>query len=588
MQLTDTAQAILKERYLHNGETPDGMLQRVALTVAEAAPPEEREEAAAEHYDLMANLHFLPNSPTLVNAGREKGCLSACFVLSPEDNMESIGKTISDAMMVSKWGGGIGFGFSKLRPKGDAIASTHKVACGPISVMEMISFVNERVTQGSFRQGAHMGQLHITHPDILDFIVSKRSGLLSNFNISVQIPDSFMEDLRARPNTPHLVTNPATKERWRIGKTVKQVWDMICEEAWNTGDPGVVFIDRVHETAPNPELEAIQTSNPCGEEFLENYGSCNLGSLNLTKFVKHGKFDWLGFHEAAYAAVRFLDHVIDVNTFPLPALRHVNQSTRRIGLGVMGWTDALDMMGMEYDSGEARTLARAMSLNLTSAAKRESARLADRYGAYPIDRARNGRKKNLRHSSLTTIAPTGSISRIAGVSSGIEPHMAEAWVSRILWKSQDAADTREFFDAPLAIREAAGTSALTVEDLNALAFKGEMAQVRKNCAHALSPAAHATMLAAWQVGVMNSVSKTINLPKAAGVEDIEAIFMLGYDERCKAMTVYRDGSIEGQVLTPVQLADKTAVKCPYCGDTLVRADGCDTCPSCRWSKCDFA
>ena len=346
-ELSDNARVILEKRYLRKDddgnfiETPEGLFRRVSSAVAEGEQEDVRELWGNRFYGLISSLKFLPNSPTLVNAGTGRGCLSACFVVTPDDDMESIMQVAHDAAMIEKWGGGIGFGFSKLRPKSDKISTTHGQACGPIAVMKLYSAVGATLTQGAFRLGAHMGQLRDSHPDIREFIHCKDGDdSLQNFNISVQITDAFMKavdqdaqwelvsprDSGDGPSSDIVATVPA-----------RELWKEITESAWKTGDPGVVFVDRVWETAPNPQLGLIETSNPCGEEFLEDYGNCCLGSIDLYKHVGATGFDWDELEQTVRTAVRFLDDVIEVNTFPLQKLRDVNLATRRIGLGVMGW-----------------------------------------------------------------------------------------------------------------------------------------------------------------------------------------------------------------------------------------------------------
>ena len=347
--LSPNSRAILENRYLARDannqitEDPRALFERVANAIAEGeravgTPEPEIGEWARRYYRLMASLRFLPNSPTLVNAGKDgRGSLSACFVVSPQDDMGSIMKVASDAAMIEKWGGGIGFGFSNLRPKGDPIATTHGMACGPVAVMKLYSAVGATLTQGAFRLGAHMGQLNISHPDVLEFIHSKDDDLsLQNFNISVQVTDEFMRAVEADGDwdliSPH---------NGQVTQTVsaRDLWGDICNSAWKTGDPGLVFMDRVWDTQPNPQLGLIETSNPCGEEFLENYGNCCLGSIDVAKHLNadNTDFDWAALDETVRTAIRFLDDVIEVNTFPVAELREMNLKTRRVGLGIMGW-----------------------------------------------------------------------------------------------------------------------------------------------------------------------------------------------------------------------------------------------------------
>ena len=575
LELSDNARVILEKRYLmrddegNPAEGPEELFHRVAGAVALGEAEAVRRHWEARYYNLMTSLKFLPNSPTLVNAGTGgRGCLSACFVVSPDDNMDSIMEVAKDAAMIEKWGGGIGFGFSKLRPRRDRIATTHGEACGPIAVMKLYSSVGATLTQGSFRLGAHMGQLIVSHPDVGEFIHCKdNDDTLQNFNISVQITDEFM---RAVDNdeTWRLV-NPRDSGAGPVNSVVaevsaRQLWREICESAWKSGDPGVVFMDRVWETQPNPQMGDIQTSNPCGEEFLENYGNCCLGSINLDKHVSGGAFDWDALEDTVRTAVRFLDDVIEVNQFPLDKLREVNLATRRIGLGVMGWADALIRMEIPYDSPDALELTGEVAKFIHDTAWDESARLAGERGPFPEYAESALRARGLppvRNSSVVTIAPTGTISRLADCSSGIEPHFANAWWSNVLWKDHEGSSDR-LLDAPKsvweALRDRLGSEEQVREVLGRIADSpadAELVLAEHGIDPALfrtsmliSPEAHVRMQAAWQEYVTNSVSKTVNLPNSASVEDVERAFRLAWETGCKAVTVYRDGSKAMQVL----------------------------------------
>ena len=576
--LSENAHIILKQRYLMKGddgepvEDPDGLFNRVSNAVAQGEKPEVRQIWAGRFYDLMASLKFLPNSPTLVNAGTGgRGCLSACFVVSPEDNMNSIMQVASDAAMIEKWGGGIGFGFSKLRPRRDRIATTHGEACGPIAVMKLYSSVGATLTQGAFRLGAHMGQLNIRHPDVQEFIHCKdNDDTLQNFNISVQITDEFM---RAVDNDEDWTFyNPRDTGAGPVhvaAGTVRarDLWREICDSAWKTGDPGVVFMDRVWDTQPNPQMGDIQTSNPCGEEFLENYGNCCLGSINLDKHVSADGFDWDGLGNTVRTAVRFLDDVIEVNQFPMQKLRDVNLATRRIGLGVMGWADALIRLGIPYDSPRALELTEKVAGFIYDTAWAESARLASERGPFPEYEGSALKTRGMppvRNSSVITIAPTGTISRLADCSSGIEPHFANAWWSNVLWKGSDGTGEagERLLDAPKSVWEALRERLSDEEQVRAvleqLADDPEDAEriftengidpSHFRTSMLISPEAHVRMQAAWQKYVTNSVSKTINLPNSATVEDVEQAYRLAWETDCKAVTVYRDGSKSMQVL----------------------------------------
>ncbi len=572
--LSPNSRAILENRYLaRNADTevvedPRALFERVARAVSQGewsvgSSEAEVAEWATRFYRVMSTLKFLPNSPTLVNAGKDgRGSLSACFVVSPQDDMGSIMRVASDAAMIEKWGGGIGFGFSNLRPKGDPIATTHGMACGPVAVMKLYSAVGGTLTQGAFRLGAHMGQLSVRHPDVLEFIHAKDDDVsLQNFNISVQVTDEFMRAVE-RDEEWDLIS----PKGGGVSKTVqaRDLWNDICDSAWKTGDPGLVFMNRVWETQPNPQLGLIETSNPCGEEFLENYGNCCLGSIDLAKHMNGDStgFDWTSLEDTVRTAVRFLDDVIEINTFPLPELREMNLKTRRIGLGIMGWADALVALAVPYDSEHALDLARQVGRFIRETAWSESEKLAAQRGPFPEyeqSRLKQQGMPPVRHSSVTTIAPTGTISRLADCSSGIEPHFALAWWSNILWEDHEGTSTR-FLDAPLPVRralvvgigedEAEETLAQLANDpgwqneavLDLINNRG----VRT--AMAIDPDWHVRMQAAWQENTTNSVSKTINLANEATVTDIAKAFWDAWTTQCKAITVYRDGSKSMQVL----------------------------------------
>ena len=567
-ELSENARIIMEKRYLRKDEegspleTPEDLFGRVAQAIALGEKEGQRELWEGRFFDLLASLRFLPNSPTLVNAGTGRGCLSACFVVSPEDTMDSIMRVAYDAAMIEKWGGGIGFGFSKLRPRNDKISTTHGQACGPIAVMKLYSSVGATLTQGAFRLGAHMGQLRDSHPDVREFIHCKdNDDTLQNFNISIQLTDKFMETVRA--DAQWELVNPRSGD---IVDTLpaKALWDEICKSAWTTGDPGVVFIDRVWETAPNPQMGLIETSNPCGEEFLEDYGNCCLGSINLDKHVGGADFDWEALEETTRTAVRFLDDVIEVNEFPLPRLREVNLATRRIGLGVMGWADALVRLNIPYDSNEAMELGDRLGALLNRVAWDESAKLAEERGPFPEYEGSALKESGVppvRNSSVITIAPTGTISRIAGCSSGIEPHFAIAWWSNVLWKDHEGSSSR-MLDAPASVRETLGKylgdddrvrSILeqvsdNPDEAESILGKHGVDAASYRTSMAIGPESHVRMQAVWQKHVTNSVSKTINLPNSATAQDVDAAFWLAWETGCKAVTVYRDGSKSMQVL----------------------------------------
>ena len=574
LPLSENARFIIEKRYLmrdDNGEPKEdveGLFHRVANAISQGEPEAKRKEFEDKFYEKMSSLKFLPNSPTIVNAGTGRGCLSACFVVSPDDNIQSIMEVANDAAMIEKWGGGIGFGLSSLRPKKDKISTTHGQACGPIAVMKLYSSVGATLTQGAFRLGAHMGQLIVSHPDIEEFIHCKDGDdTLQNFNISVQITDEFM---KAVDNDDEFaLVTPRDTGDGPVNEVVatinaKDLWNDIAESAWKTGDPGVVFVDRVWETAPNPQMGKIKTSNPCGEEFLENYGNCCLGSINLDLHINDGDFDWDLLEDTTRTAVRFLNDVIEVNSFPLPKLREVNLDTRRIGLGVMGWADALVRMKMSYDSEEALELADKLGSFLNSTAWDESARIAEERG--PFSQYEDSALKEwgmppVRNSSVITIAPTGTISRIAGCSSGIEPHFAMAWWSNVLWTDHEGSSSR-LLDAPASVTQSLESVLGSEEEVKRILEQiiedpdnsdkimgdhGLDAAIYRT-AMKVSAEAHVKMQAVWQKHVTNSVSKTINLPNSATVQDVKDAYRLAWETGCKAVTVYRDGSKSMQVL----------------------------------------
>ena len=578
-KISRNAKVILEKRYLRDGESPEGLFRRVAKAISQAEPDESCAIWEDRFFELLSSLKFLPNSPTLVNAGTQKGCLSACFVVTPEDTMESIMQVAHDAAMIEKWGGGIGFGFSKLRPKSDKISTTHGQACGPIAVMKLYSTIGATLTQGSFRLGAHMGQIRDSHPDIKEFIHCKdNDDTLQNFNISVQITDGFMHAVEA--DAQWKLINPRDEDKGPIEEltntvSARELWDEIATSAWQTGDPGVVFIDRVWETAPNPQMGRIETSNPCGEEFLEDHGNCCLGSINLDNHITPANnsvnghtfdmdFDWELLEKTIRTSVRFLDDVIEVNKFPLTSLREVNLATRRIGLGVMGWADALVRLNIPYDSDEALVLAGKLGGFINQTAWDESRKLAEERGPFPEYQRSALREKGMppvRNSSVITIAPTGTISRISGCSSGIEPHFAIAWWSNVLWEDHQGTSSR-LLDAPTSVWDTLGSSlgnessveevlkllADNPNDADAILREHNIDAALLRTSMAITPEAHVRMQAAWQKHVTNSVSKTINLPNTASVQDVKDAYWLAWKTGCKAVTVYRDGSKAMQVL----------------------------------------
>ncbi len=582
-EFSPNARAILERRYLREGETPEDMFTRVARAVAMGEPEPLRAEAETLFHDIMRQLRFLPNSPTLVNAtviedeGEDEdqqkqapGSLSACYTISPQDDMNSIMRIATDAALIEKSGGGVGFGLSRLRPKNDAIRTTHGSACGPVAVMKLYSTVGQTLTQGAFREGAHMGQLPVNHPDIREFIHCKdNDDTLANFNISVQITDEFMEKVLSDDEID--LINPRDRgkgpENTPAGKIrAKELWNEIIQSAWKTGDPGVVYIDRVHEAAPNPQLGQILTSNPCSEEFMEDYGNCCLGSINLAAHVNPETMtiDMDMLRDTVQIAVRFLNDVIEVNTFPLEKLREMNQATRRIGLGVMGWADALVMMNMPYDSLNAIDLAQKLSEFITDTGWKQSGEMAKERGPFP--EWENSAVKDrlpfpVLNSSLTTIAPTGTISRIADCSSGIEPHYSLIYRSNVLWK--DGEKSVQLMDAPAPLRaQIDRNSAGDLQAILARLFENPEDIERYvnpsifRTSHQVASLDHIKMQAAWQKHVSNGVSKTINMPNSATETEVGNAYLAAWTLGCKAISVYRDGSKSQQVLETAETQAK--------------------------------
>jgi len=562
MKLSDNSMKVLERRYLRKDEygrtieLPEDMLWRVANYVAKAEESKSREYWVRQFYQLMDNLDFLPNSPTLMNAGKERGLLSACFVLPIEDSIDGIFNALRWAALVGKEGGGTGFSFSRLRPKGDIVKSTSGVASGPLSFMELFNHTTEIVMQGGMRRGANMGVLNVDHADIMDFIKAKTENeKLTNFNISVGIFDSFMQAVEADQDW-----NLINPRNGQVVKTIKakKLFDLIVDCAWQTGDPGLLFLDEINANNPVPNCGKIESSNPCGEQPLIPFESCNLGSINLLNFYKDNDIDWARLKETIMTAVRFLDDVIDVDHYPIPQIEETTKKTRKIGLGIMGWADLLYKLGIPYNSQEALDLAELLMRFVTDSGREESHILANERGVFPAWEGsvwgNNGYM--VRNATITTIAPTGTISLIAGVSSGIEPNFALAYRRKAFAKESQGEETLIYVN-PILIEQLKSLNLYTENIVNQIIEKGSLQHVdgipesiKKIfvTAHDISPEWHIRMQAAFQKYTDNAVSKTINLPNNATKEAVADAFMLAYKLKCKGITVFRDGCKGEQVL----------------------------------------
>ncbi|RLG99229.1 ribonucleotide-diphosphate reductase subunit alpha [Candidatus Bathyarchaeota archaeon] len=558
-KLTVNALEVLRQRYLLKNEegeiieTPAQMFMRVAKAIARVDRKygEDPRKSQEKFYGMMARLEFLPNSPTLFNAGTRLGQLAACFVLPVEDSLKSIFKAVMDMALIEQSGGGVGFDFSKLRPKGDLVKSTKGVASGPVSFMRVFDVATDVIKAGGKRRGAMMGVLRVDHPDIIEFITAKQKpGVLSNFNISVAIPDEFME--KVEKNEDYWLINPRNKEKVKKLKA-REVWNLIAESAWKSGDPGVIFIDEVNRHNPTPELGRIEATNPCGEQPLLPYESCNLGSINLSRMVEDGKINWKKLRETVRNAVHFLDNVIDANKFPLREIERMTKANRKIGLGVMGFADMLIKLGIPYNSEKALSLAEKIMKFISGEARKKSVELGEERGSFPnFDKSIwKDKYSTMRNATVTTIAPTGSISIIAGCSSGIEPLFAISFIRNVLGGKrlfeinplfELVAKERGFYSAKL-FEEVAKTGSIQKID-------GIPEDVKKVFVTALdiSPEWHVRMQAAFQKYTDNAVSKTVNLPCEATVEDVRKVFELAWKLKCKGVTVFRYGSKPEQVL----------------------------------------
>ncbi|MCM8804962.1 MAG: adenosylcobalamin-dependent ribonucleoside-diphosphate reductase [Candidatus Omnitrophica bacterium] len=554
LKLSINAINILRKRYLLRNEkgeiieTPEQLFRRVASYIASCE--KEKSKYEEEFFNIMANLEFLPNSPTLMNAGTSLGQLSACFVLPVDDSIDGIFTTLKNMALIHKSGGGTGFSFSKVRPKGDIVGSTKGVASGPLSFMEIYDKATEIVKQGGKRRGANMGILNYNHPDIYEFITSKRKNILTNFNISVSVSDKFMEKVLKKEKYP--LINP------RNNKEVRQVYanevfDLICQSAWETGDPGIIYIDEINRHNPTPKIGEIESTNPCGEQPLLPYESCNLGSINLTKIIENGKINWEKLEKIIEISIRFLDDVIDVNNYPIPEIERITKANRKIGLGIMGWADLLLELKIPYGNDESFTLAEKLMKFINEKAFEYSVLLGREKGSFP-NFEKSIYYKNidaLRNATRTTIAPTGSISIIANCSSGIEPIFGVAFIRNIL-EGNKFLEINPIFEK--FAKENGFLSSSILKDIiktgSLRNVKGIPEEYRKIFLTALDipPFIHLKMESIFQKYTDNAVSKTINLPYQATIEDVREIFINGWKMKCKGVTIFRYGSKSQQVL----------------------------------------
>lgn len=615
MELTHNARKVLEARYLikdKNGrpqETPEQLFARVAQTAAAVdaryEPSADVRTVAGRFYSRMAKLEFLPNSPTLMNAGRPLGQLSACFVLPVEDSMEDIFEAVKQAALIHKSGGGTGFSFSRLRPQGSAVNSTGGVASGPVSFMRVFNAATEAVKQGGTRRGANMGILRADHPDIMAFINCKKDGLdITNFNISVGVTEAFLH--AAQTGEAYDLIDPHTR-RVTGRLNARTVFDAIVNAAWHNGEPGMVFLDRINRDNAVPCEGDFEATNPCGEQPLLPFESCNLGSVNLAHMLKDTdgtpEIDWDELAAVVRDAVHFLDNVIDANRYPLPQINDATKKTRKVGLGVMGFADLLLILGVPYDSNEAVRLGERLMAFIEEKGHEASRALARARGAFPLfDRSTLAGGMPRRNATVTTIAPTGTLSILAGCSGGIEPVFAFAFTRNVL----DGAALPEL--NPVLARTLQARGLLTTENMRRIAAEGTLANLDDIpadlrrvfvCAHDIAPEAHIRMQAAFQRHTDNAVSKTVNFPHNATPEDVRRVFLLAWQEGCKGVTVYRDGSRDAQVLqlgTQEQAQETPAVRrwhspaaapgtCPECGARLEHTDGCVLCRSCGYSAC---
>jgi len=627
VQISNQAEIILAHRYYLKNKDGDilenaaGLFRRVAHTLATVETiydtlPDEINLLEDKFFEMMSTLEFLPNSPTLMNAGTAEGTLSACFVLPLEDSMEGIMKSATDAAMVQKFGGGTGFALSKIRPRGSRIETTHGQACGPIEVLKTLSRISSMITQGGKRDGANMAVMSVYHPDILEFINCKNTeGDIHNFNISVAVDTDFMQ--KVLDGGIHPLIDPHTEEivRW---ESARDLFNAIVQGAWANGEPGMVFLDRINEDNKMlSEYGPMIATNPCGEQPLLGYESCNLGSINLAKFVINDIFfpntlttgsipedwkeyiNWSRLVQVVNLAVRFLDNVIDANDYSIPEIAKMTKATRKIGLGVMGFADLLVKLRIPYDSDMARHVGTEIMQTIQTTAATQSLNLGAIRGTFPAwEQSHYKYQENYRNACRLTVAPTGTISMIANCASGIEPLFALAW------RKQNILDGQTLFYINDQFQKDAHDYGFYSEDLMSYLSEGGLLKDRPEVpnwvkevyitAPEISPEAHVLMQSAFQLFVDSGISKTINFSTEATVEDVFSAYLLAWSTGCKGITVYRNGSRIKEVLVnghrtnqQLSLFDLKS-ECGCTSPMIIQESGCETCKTCGWSACKIS